>query len=264
MTKFGSSLLTVLVLLAALVMGRALFARLLAGDGPHLAHSDCGTCHLAGKSVTVQQANLLTSTQELLCAKCHPAATQVSHPSGIQPKIPPPKMYPLDWKGDLTCSTCHDIHAGRPGILRGDRIGKEFCLTCHAPGFFQTMRDGGASLMAGHLAMGVESQAPELDAYSIQCMRCHGDRATPRLATSVDRNGVLRHASQSANHPIGMSYQRATSFGGYRARSSVERKLMLPDGKVGCVTCHGGYQREHGKLVVPREKSALCFECHDL
>lgn len=264
MTKFSSSLFALLVLLVALVTGRALFARLQPSDGPHLAQTDCGTCHLAGKNVTAQQANLLTANQEALCARCHPAATQVSHPSGFQPKIPPPKTYPLDWKGDLTCSTCHDIHSGRPGILRGDRVGKDFCLACHAPDFFQKMRDGGASLMAGHLAKGVDSQAPELDTYSLKCMQCHGERATPRLATSVDRNGVVRHASQSANHPIGMNYQRATSFGGYRARASVERKLMLPDGKVGCVTCHAGYQKEHGKLVVPREKSALCFECHDL
>lgn len=47
-------------------------------------------------------------------------------------------------------------------------------------------------------------------------------------------------------------------------RRIVERTLLLPDGKVSCVSCHQGYRKEHGKLVVTKEKSALCFECRNL
>ncbi|MDP2369654.1 cytochrome c3 family protein [Rhodoferax sp.] len=248
----------------AAVLTSALYAKLAAVISPHLQQSDCASCHLAGKGVTTQTASLLTSTQEALCAKCHPAATTLSHPSGFQPKNAPPPPYALDWKGELTCSTCHDIHAGRRGIMRGEKVGREFCQACHDAGFFKRMRDGGASLLAGHLAKGVDSNAPELDPYSRKCMECHGENANPRLATRVDRQGVVRHATPSANHPIGMSYQKAATFGGYRERRLVERRLMLPGGQVGCVSCHSGYQKEHGKLVVPKEKSALCFECHDL
>ncbi len=257
--------LAALALLAGLAAAGTLYAGLTPGTNAHLEHADCASCHLAGKNVTAQQASMLTASQEALCAKCHPAATQVSHPSGFQPKKTPPAAYPLDWKGDLTCSTCHDIHGSSPGLMRGAKVGKQLCFACHESDFFAKMRDGGASLMAGHLVnKGIDSNAPTLDAYTNTCMDCHGKNANPSIATSIDRNGVVRHSSQSANHPIGMLYQDAVAFGGYRARRTVERKLMLPEGKVGCVSCHSGYQKEHGKLLVALEKSALCYECHDL
>ncbi len=260
MHKSGCSLLLVLGLAAA----GALYAIAGAGAGGHLDQSDCAQCHLAGMNVTAQQANILVASQEALCGKCHPAAIQVSHPTGFQPKTAPPARYPLDWKGDLTCSTCHEVHGSGHGLMRAGLAGKPLCLACHQPDFFSTMRDGGASLTSGHLAKSVHGNAPALDAYSRKCMECHGASATPRLATSIDRNGVVRHAGQSVNHPIGMSYQKAVAFGGYRARSVVERKLLLPDGKVSCVSCHAGFQKEHGKLLVAMNQSKLCFECHAL
>jgi predicted CXXCH cytochrome family protein len=266
MKKPVFKLLATLVVLAGMAAWGSLHAMFTPGaTGAHLQTSNCASCHLAGKDVTAQTAGVLTASQEVLCAKCHPTAIQVSHPSGFQPKTTPPAAYPLDWKGDLTCSSCHDIHSSTPGLLRGAKVGKALCFDCHAADFFSAMRDGGTSLMAGHLVnKGIDSNAPTLDAYSNTCMECHGQSATPRLATSIDRNGVVRHASQSANHPIGMRYEDAASFGGYRTRASVERKLMLPEGKMGCVSCHSGYQKEHGKLIVATAKSALCYECHDL
>lgn len=260
MQKSGCSLLLMLLLAAA----AALYA--LAGPiaGSHLDKSDCAQCHLAGANVTAQQAGILVASQEVLCGRCHPAAIQVSHPTGFQPKTAPPARYPLDWKGDLTCSTCHEVHGSGHGLMRAGLTGKPLCLTCHAADFFSAMRDGGASLTSGHLARGVDGNAPALDAYSRKCMECHGASATPRLAASIDRNGVLRHASGSVNHPIGMNYQKAAAFGGYRARGMVERKLLLPDGKVSCVSCHAGFQKEHGKLHVAMGQSKLCFECHAL
>lgn len=265
MKKFGFNWLARIGLLAGLVAVGALYAMFSPGTPGHLGNADCVVCHLAGKNVTAQQASLLTASQETLCAKCHPTAIQLSHPSGFRPKTTPPPIYPLDWKNDLTCSTCHDIHGRSRGLLRGAKTGKELCFACHEADFFKKMRDGGVSLLAGHLVnKGIDSSAPTLDAYSNMCMDCHGANATPRLATSIDQSGVVRHAGQKGNHPIGMSYQQAVSFGGYRPLRTVERRLMLPDGKVSCVSCHSGYQKEHGKLVVANTQSALCYVCHDL
>ncbi|MES2149427.1 MAG: cytochrome c3 family protein [Pseudomonadota bacterium] len=232
--------------------------------GAHLDGSDCALCHLAGKNVTAQQAAILVASQETLCGKCHPAAIQVSHPTGFAPKAALPAGFPLDWKGDLTCSTCHAVHASGHGLMRSAQGGKTLCLLCHQPAFFSAMRDGGNSLTSGHLARAGQGGEAALDAYSRKCLECHGSNAVARLATSVDRNGVLRHASEKVNHPIGMSYQKASAFGGYRARKLVEKKLFLPDGKVACISCHAGYQQEHGKLVIGMARSQLCFECHDL
>lgn len=163
MPKSIFKLLAVLALLAA--GAAALHARLGTGVALHLEHAECAACHLAGKDVTAAQAGMLTASQEVLCGKCHLAAIQVSHPSGLQPARTPPAAYPLDWKGD---------------------------------------------------------------------------------------------------HPIGMSYRKALAYGGYRPLRTVERKLLLPDGRVSCISCHGGYQKEHGKLLVANAGSALCYQCHDL
>lgn len=252
------------LMLALLMAGHQLHAVLTSRDRQHLAASDCGSCHLAGKNVSPQQAGLLLASQEALCAKCHPNTLKVSHPSGFAPKAKPPESYPLDWKGDLTCSTCHEIHGDKPGLRRDAKVGKEFCLNCHAASFFQKMRDGGVSTMVGHLSGGSDVHAPTLDAYSRQCLECHERNGDPRLAASISRNGILRHASNAVNHPIGADYQKAVAFGGYRARALVERKILLPNGLVSCVSCHLGYSKDHGKLVQVTARSALCFECHDL
>lgn len=230
----------------------------------HLQKEDCAGCHLGGKDVNPQQAGMLVGSQEALCGRCHPSAIRLSHPSGFQPKSKPADGYPLDWKGDLTCSTCHEVHGSKPGLMRGTRAGKDLCFACHAPDFFRKMRDGGTSLMVGHLRRGIDVGAPTLDVYSRQCMECHGNSGDPRLATSIDRNGVARHAGSNVNHPVGANYQKAADFGGYHPRRVVEKKLFLPDGLVSCVSCHHGYLKDHGKLVVTPAQSRLCYECHDI
>ncbi|RZI42131.1 hypothetical protein EGT07_15495 [Herbaspirillum sp. HC18] len=252
------------ILLAVLAAASALHASLTGSGQTHLQKEDCATCHLGGRNVNAQQAGMLIGSQESLCGRCHPAAIRVSHPSGFTPKTKPVDGYPLDWKGDLTCSTCHEVHGSNPGLMRGTRTGKALCFACHDASFFKTMRDGGASLMVGHLARGVDAGAPLLDVYSRQCMECHGRSADPRISTSIDRNGVARHAGSRVNHPVGADYQKAAAFGGYRPRRAVEKKLLLPDGMVSCVSCHQGYLKEHGKLVMSNTQSKLCYECHDL
>lgn len=263
-SRFGSRFGGCLLVLALVIAGGFAYAVLSSGSRQHLQNTDCASCHLGGKSVTAQQAGMLLASQEVLCAKCHPNAIKLSHPSGFQPKARPPEPYVLDWKGDLTCSTCHEVHGHEPGLMRGARQGKDLCLACHDAAFFKKMRDGGASLMVGHLAKGIDSHAPTLDVYTRQCMECHGNSGDPKIATSIDRNGIARHASRSVNHPVGVNYQKASTFGGYRPRNVVERKLVLPDGLVSCVSCHHGYLQEHGKLVVTKAESKLCYECHDL
>ncbi len=254
----------VLVLCCALL---ALLGGLSADTGQrwHLSATACGTCHLAARDVRPEQASKLVSTQEVLCAGCHPKSVRASHPSGVATKSALPAQYPADWKGDLTCSSCHQVHGTRPGLMRGAARGRALCLACHETAFFEKMKDQGASLeLTGHLNAGVElSQAFELDPYSLQCMGCHGAHDNPKGAR-IDRNGNLRHASGSANHPIGRRYAVAAGYGGYRPEGLLAKSVWLPDGKVSCVSCHQAYSREHGKLVTVRRGSALCFECHDL
>ncbi len=230
----------------------------------HPGNMPCDGCHLAGKAVAPEQAHLLIASQEKLCASCHQNLAQVSHPSGFTPRGKLHADYPLDWKGDLTCSTCHEVHGTSPGIMRGKRRGRELCLACHEQQFFARMRDQGNSVTtSGHLDAGRATSDTRLDAYSRQCMDCHagrGESSAPR----VDSNMIVRHGATPLNHPIGANYAKSMKYGGYRKVSQISQKILLPGGLVSCVSCHEGYSKTHGKLVIPKANSALCYECHDL
>lgn len=259
----GCGLLTLLVVVAGTV-GWVLAAQ---PAGFHPVEMACETCHLAGKAVSPDQAHLLVASQERLCGKCHQTLRQVSHPSGFVPRNKLPADYPADWKGDLTCSTCHEVHGKTLGFMRGTKVGREFCLACHDANFFVRMRDQGASMMeTGHLDARTAVQGSRLDSYSRQCMDCHGGSGDNRdsRTTRVDQNMVVRHGTGSLNHPVGASYAEAVKFGGYRAAPKLSQKVMLPGGLVSCVSCHEGFSANHGKLVITDKNSALCMECHDL
>lgn len=260
---YSKFIVPLLLLLSLAVAGAWLYAAHNAPTQPHLGTANCSDCHLASKNATPEQARLLSGAQESLCLKCHPKALQVSHPSGFSPRTTPPATYPLDWKGDITCSTCHEIHGSKAGLLRGDKQGKDLCFSCHNAKFFEKMRDGGSSITSGHLKGGIDPSAPNIDTYSQQCMACHAS-LSGKMLTNVDRSGIARHSTLSASHPIGAKYKEAMKFGGYRPLNQLSPKVMLPEGKVGCVSCHAGYSKDHGKLITPTARSALCFECHDL
>ncbi len=209
-------------------------------------------------------ARKLVAAQELLCGRCHATAIKVSHPSGFVPLVKIADGYPADWKGELTCSTCHAVHGDAPGLLRAERRGRDLCLACHDRQFFASMRDKGDSLvLSGHLNAGVELRAGDLDPYSMQCLTCHGSKGESPAVTISSRS-VLRHNSGRANHPIGTKYADAERYGGYRSAALVSKRLLLPDGRVGCVSCHQGFSKDHGKLTVPRAASQLCYQCHDI
>lgn len=231
--------------------------------GPHPAKSECTSCHLGDVNASSAQATKLLGSQEQLCVKCHEAAVKVSHPSGFAPRRPMPADFPLDWKGDMTCSTCHVTHGASPGLLRGDKRGKAFCLSCHDPAFFNGMKDSGTSVVtSGHMPVGRASM--DIDAHSLHCLGCHtsGSYAGGGIV-SLGSNGVMRHASGAAAHPIGRLYSSVSRNADYQPESVLlQKKILLSDGKVSCVSCHEVYKKEHGKLIITMDRSALCFACH--
>lgn len=263
MHVFKSSIATLLIAIGVLVAS-ATWLLAAPGAGSHPSAAACDSCHLAGKGVTPEQAHLLVASQEKLCGRCHLTTNQVSHPSGFTPRSKLPADYPLDWKGDLTCSTCHEVHGKTHGLMRGGRRGRELCLSCHEANFFVRMRDQGASMMeTGHLDARSINPGEAIDPFSRQCMECHGEKSGGARPTVI-RNMVIRHGGASLNHPIGASYAKAVKFGGYRPESKISKNILLVGGLVGCVSCHEGYSKVHGKLVIQGGKSALCLECHDL
>ena len=135
----------------------------------HLSQSACQECHVARDLNDPLVARKLVASQELLCGRCHATAIKVSHPSGLVPRGRMAEAFPVDWKGELTCSTCHAVHGNTQGLLRGEQRGRDLCLSCHEQKFFAAMRDKGESLvLSGHLNAGVELPVGNLDPYSMQ------------------------------------------------------------------------------------------------
>jgi predicted CXXCH cytochrome family protein len=256
-------LLSVILLLTAFAMTATWDSLATSPRGFHPKDLACQTCHLSTE-VTTDNASQLIASQERLCGACHASAMQLSHPTGFKPDRVLPERYPVDWKGDITCSTCHDIHRGDKGLLRGAKIGRAFCLDCHTESFFTAMTDQGHSIQRlGHLSTSTNPLSLNLDAYSRQCMGCHNENQGGS-SLKLDSSGVVRHGTGSANHPIGMRYDRAVATGLYRKPSRLNPAILLPEGKVSCVSCHVGYSKEHGALVRSNARSGLCLECHDI
>lgn len=251
------------LLVLALAGGTIIFGHATSTRDFHPQHTDCQSCHLAA-DVTRENAKQLVDSQEKLCGRCHANALQVSHPSGFTPQQKIPAQYPLDWKGDVTCSTCHDVHGQTQGLLRGNKSGRAFCLSCHSESFFAGMADRGTSIqLSGHLARSDAPVSIDLDPFSRQCLSCHADRGDS-LNIYVDQRGIVRHSGGSGNHPIGMRYDEAKGVGLYRRAADLPAAILLPEGKVSCVSCHVGYSKKHGALVITNKHSALCMECHDI
>lgn len=234
------------------------------GRNAHLAGIECGACHLAGTDVDQVRASKLVLPEETLCTRCHEHAVQLSHPTGFAPGRTLPVEYPLDRNGNLTCSTCHLPHGWEPGLLRGDKHAKEFCRACHEEAFFSRMKDAGMSIViSGHLNIHHGHGTLDIDPHSLHCLGCHVDGHSSGGTVSVGRNGTLNISRGAAPHPIGRNYRDASRKGNFRPeREVLQRKIVLPDGKISCVSCHEAYTKDHGRLVERLDRSALCLSCH--
>lgn len=234
----------------------------------HPAGAVCTDCHLAGEETTTANAHELIRDQESICGDCHAAALTVAHPSGFAPGRTIPSEYPLDWKGDITCSTCHRVHGDTPGLIRGDKYGKDLCLSCHELSFFSRMADTGLSIQqVGHLKASSDQLAVPMDDYSMHCLGCHSDGAGGFLV-EVDASGNVRHNGSRVAHPVGVDYNDALIRGldrrnHFHPAASLNEKILLPNGMVSCVSCHEGYSEQHGELVMSNAGSGLCLECHN-
>lgn len=105
---------------------------------------------------------------------------------------------------------------------------------------------------------------PLLDSDSITCLECHpGNGSAPAAPATALRGRAAGAAAARANHPIGVRYADATSFGGYRPVATLPAAIRLPDGRLGCTSCHLPEGGRHGELALANTRSALCVACHD-
>lgn len=232
----------------------------------HTKQGDCLTCHLNDPTDLAPDEKLIfIKDLSRLCSDCHPNSATLSHPVGFPVSRSLPPEFVLDWKGEMTCATCHFFHKDPyPFFLRSSQAGKEFCLQCHDMDFFMDMVDGGESLITAHLVSGLDEAVDlgYIDTVSLECLICHDGVTASEVSISVSDTGVLNHQSGS-DHPIGTDYAQYANFDtSYTPPEQLPAEVLLVDGKVGCPTCHVPYDEVHGALVITQQNSKLCFTCH--
>ena len=113
------------------------------------------------------------------------------------------------------------------------------------------------------LAANSNQISPVLDAESIRCLHCHlGGGNAPSL--NVDTIEQLLLGVVYGNHPVGIDYTSASLTGAFRDISELNNLIVLPEGRIGCISCHVAFSMNHGDLVIRNVGSSLCMECHNL
>ena len=229
----------------------------------HPRNMPCNSCHISSDNITQDNAGQLLATQEKLCSSCHEDALKVSHPSGLIPTIKTPDIFPLDWKHELTCSSCHDVHSVSHSTIRGNLRGRQLCLSCHNMAFFRAMTDDGISIQQSVHKNKSSNNFSSVDSYSLECLNCHANEGDKK-SIAISARGIVKHSSGAVNHPVGTLYRNAQNRGSYKEMSKISSNIILPDGKVSCISCHKGYSKKHGEMVETKSTTALCLECHDM
>ncbi len=216
---------------------------------------ECFKCHLSlggGKKVFVKDI-------DTLCDECH-SDMGLSHPSGKKPSMSLPAVFPLDWRGRMTCATCHDIHitdSKSDFLLRGGyKAGRVFCYLCHK----DTIGQHSGSDQPAHTANRFEiiNESHLIDDLSTECLCCHDSSVAK--GTNIGM-GAWTHRT-GTEHPVGVDYMKAFKNGGYRHPSELNKVIRLFGGRVGCGSCHNMYSKEKLKLAMSNKGSALCLACH--
>ncbi len=244
---------------------------------PH-KFQDCLSCHLTDPSGKVLE-HQMTAPISTLCERCHEKifAEGYLHPVDIRPQnIRVPADMPLSSGGEITCSTCHDVHASyftpydMPShYLRRYEAGKDFCRACHT---VAVRGKGGhaASLGESHFLSKyvVTNTSLGIDPMSKNCISCH-DGSYASSATI--RAGRWSHGRDfipydRGSHPIGVLYEAARQREGLKTDlkplDMVDRRIRFFDGKVGCGSCHDPYSSIEKRLVMSDRGSRLCLSCH--
>jgi predicted CXXCH cytochrome family protein len=244
---------------------------------PH-KFQECLSCHLtdaAGKILEHEMTAPITT----LCARCHEKILTegYQHPVDTRPQsIRVPADMPLSPHGEITCSTCHDIHASyftpydTPShYLRRYETGKDFCRTCHT-GAGNGKRGHTTSLGESHFLSKYIVTDPSLgiDPMSKNCISCHdgayASSVTIKAGTWSHGRDFIRH--DQGSHPIGVLYEAARRKEGSKTdlkpMAMVDRRIRFFDGKVGCGSCHDPYSTIEKRLVMSDQRSELCLACH--
>lgn len=268
MTKLKKAVLSIILVTVASV---ALYSS--QWTSYHDFNGKCLGCHIAQPSPGTDEPMTFSKDVTRMCSGCHSNEQELSHPVDRKPSMSVPASMPLDWKGEITCLTCHTAH--RPGHgnfhLTVAASGEGFCVICHGDMDEQLHKVSVGSAHIGETStkkyVGWEPNEEELDELSLRCLACH-DAVTAKdsLVENLSLRRELFHNSNTigVSHPIGVSYfeARRKYRGAYRPIEKLPKEIKLFDGNVGCASCHNPYSKRHDELVMSNDGSALCLGCH--
>ncbi|USN99291.1 MAG: hypothetical protein H6810_01030 [Phycisphaeraceae bacterium] len=214
------------------------------------------------------------------CNQCHEIDPVFSHPVGFRPGRPLPEKFPLQG-GRLTCQTCHDgdsaaTHSrardSHDPMLRSAFEGRAFCAECHESSPMSSGMGHAGAVGAAHPARKADrrersggSFAGGLDPESASCLECH-DGMTAMAAGGGHGGGLGGGRGLNNEHPIGVPYQSGRGARGMARMvnaASLDKRIRLFNGNIGCGSCHSVYSPIDHKLVMSNLRSALCLSCHD-
>jgi predicted CXXCH cytochrome family protein len=120
-----------------------------------------------------------------------------------------------------------------------------------------------ASSAALLLASTPASGAPGADVCGLRTVE-RGAATTQSCLTCHDGTVAGVHGTLGAGeHPIDVSYDVAAAANlRLRSRFDLSRRLVLPAGRLTCVTCHDGASSEPKHTALTMSQSALCTSCH--
>lgn len=96
------------------------------------------------------------------------------------------------------------------------------------------------------------------------CMSCHDGTIAGTIKAHALPSGSARHAAQGdlgANHPVGVDYMAAVRRdpGSYND-PAMNVRIVLEEGKVGCVSCHSTH--DSGAVSAGNVRQDICTACH--
>lgn len=109
--------------------------------------------------------------------------------------------------------------------------------------------------------------ASRIDSFSRKCLVCHDGVSAPIAEGSYRNSPGEDHSGgqvTGSSHPIGMDYA-AYSIGNrsFKDMQTLDRQMVLVDGKVGCLSCHNPLNPRRNHLAVSDARSELCLACHN-
>lgn len=238
-------------------------------EGVHDFSGKCDNCHLNTPEKGKEKL-LFVKDISFLCQECHREEKGLTHPVDIKPSMEIPSDFILDWKGEITCVTCHYAHKNNARsiryFLRTAAEGEIFCRMCHSLSIEDELALHKSTVETAHVGSRytVEDRGDFIDELSMKCINCHDGgiaaEASYELESKIGRGGFVHGPRVSVSHPIGVDYLEAGPA--YKPLESLRPEIKLFNGKVGCGSCHNPYSKRHFQLVISNEYSALCFECH--